>query len=296
MLGNNLNFPGATTLPTPPRKPLWPLALGFVALIASVGAFASFFMLTEEPPANQDTGCLLNNAPPPASMVVLIDQSDPFSTDDKADIRLRISTWAQSRPRYSQIEIAKINPEHPSEPTTLWRGCTPGRISGLSFVERLTSNATFRQRKWDELMDAPLNEALATLDNDVEAPSSPIIESLLALTRRVGRGDGEKYLVIFSDMLQNTPPSRGGWSVLGPTPTWDAFKSSPLGSRRIRPIPDLTIEAVWIQRFQESRQAGQAAYQTPELRAFWDELFLELGASYPVGSDGYHSGFPPEEG
>lgn len=277
----------------PPEKPkpLWPIFVVFGFVVALVVGAAFVFTISAPPNSDPLTGCRTDGEAP-AAMVVLIDQSDPFSTTDKESVRAYVHDWARSAPAYSRISIRRINPDDYREPIELWDGCSPGQTENVPVWEAVRSNLTVRERAWNSRMGEPLDEALSTLDREVEADYSPIIESVLELVRDPNLREipGSKRLVVFSDMIQHTLPSRGGWSAILADPSYSSFRDSPLGRRRFPQVENLEVVLYWIERTPTSSEPGQSARQTSELLGFWDDFFAELTRR----DDGVtHDGVPP---
>lgn len=250
-----------------------------LALLA-VGALglAAFLIVTQTNTPNLDEyGCRVDGTLPKA-VVFFFDQSDPLSPIEAEDIEQHIQQRSNTLKEFELLSIWKSNPENPQAPIQVLHRCSPGTRNITGF-DAWTTNPNSHRAKWQEALGAPLaNELQHLLEPNVQS-TSPIIESILELSKLsfFRSVDGDIELFIVSDLLQNTPASQGGWNVFSANSKdlIGDFQESKLSQRRIRNMERAKITAYWVERPEFVSQQNN-----PELSEFWEWYFEQSAAEY----------------
>ena len=104
------------------------------------------------------------------------------------------------------------------------------------------------------------------------ANRSPILESLLdvALLADFGRDQDNRWLVIFSDLLQHT----ASWSQYGSTRSFKKFFDTPVGRKLVPDLSGIKVKVYYLLRF---RSDGRVLQDDAHI-AFWERYFEAASA------------------
>jgi hypothetical protein len=202
-----------------------------------------------EPEAESETGCLVDGRFPEV-VVFLIDQSDPLSRTEVDDVERYVRSNAERLEKYGLLSVWKTNPSNPRAPIEVFSRCSPGPRE-LQGLEQWINNSRLRTKKWQDALGEPLKQELEALLSPQTQDSSPIIESVLEISKLGYLRDNESYrkLFIVSDFIQNTPSKEGGWSVLRSKNDFISdFEESRLSRRRPRTLSDVDVVAYVVER------------------------------------------------
>lgn len=138
-----------------------------------------------------------------AITVVLIDASDALPDIARKQLLGSLTELAAGMPEYGRLELRVLSTSaQGGQP--LFDKCNPGDGSNLS---ELVANPALARRRWAEGFKEPLDVALTAGLSPSPADTSPIMETIQAITvDRFSSGRAEaipKKLVIISDMIQN---------------------------------------------------------------------------------------------
>lgn len=233
------------------RNILWGALI--VLVLAAIGVILAWFFTHRPMPVDQ-LNCRRDGATP-AHSIILIDQSDPFNSDDRLWVDKELDDAARELPRYSRATLLGLT-RTPYQLAGSFRRCTPGSPND---VNELTDNRGFIEVEWRERFYEPMRLAAEEIMRDAEEPRSPIIEALETIADRADftPQQQQRRIVIVSDMVQNSE----GFSFLESGISWSAFQRTPL----YRALPEL--RGVEIEVHIVPRRGSSIP---PErIRAFW---------------------------
>lgn len=148
-------------------------------------------------------GCSEDGQPTHA-VVSIIDQSDPFSSNQRALVKSELHRHVRDLGVGSLVTLHKLQRNEDGQPLTeMFNRCKP--INGNA-VNAMIDNPRLRERAYREQFAEPLQAALKSALVPGEANKSPLIEALQIIARRpvFDAGGQGRTLVLFSDGLQHT--------------------------------------------------------------------------------------------
>ncbi|HEY0129799.1 MAG TPA: hypothetical protein VGB57_00225 [Allosphingosinicella sp.] len=172
----------------PRRQLAFVASVGLAVAAAGVSAFA-----LRGPVVDPETDCLAA-APPPASRVMAIDTTDRLVGPQMETVRAVSRRLIAELPEQGRLALVEIRDGGPSELQPLLDRCVP----------RLNSNRA--RRRFEALVEEPLNEELGKLRRRPDAPQSPVMETTFAIAAEPRWRDsaGRVTIVIATDAMQNT--------------------------------------------------------------------------------------------
>ncbi|MCY1525802.1 hypothetical protein D9M68_607950 [compost metagenome] len=144
--------------------------------------------------------------------------------------------------------------------------CNPGTAVGMS---ELDSNPKRAQARYEREFRGPVTQLDNVLMQDKPADKSPIFEmlQLVAINSfRANNVQGPKTLIVYSDMLANTPD----FSMFSGLPEFDSFAESPYGQRSQTRLDGVRVELNYLMKYPKLQNRKQLA--------FWERYFERAGA------------------
>ncbi|VVO95281.1 hypothetical protein PS903_02495 [Pseudomonas fluorescens] len=178
------------------------MAIFVLLVIVGVVGYVGYVELTQDKP---DKVTMCPSSGPKGEYVVLIDNTSPFPFTQKAALTHRLQTMVMREvPEGAMVTVFLLGEDfkHNSEP--MFEKCNPGQWSDKN---KYRSTQKFVEKDFKEKFATPLAEVVRKIPLDVRAKTSPIFEMLqLASMRGFNHkhADGEKRLIIYSDMAANT--------------------------------------------------------------------------------------------
>ncbi|MEE2527232.1 hypothetical protein V0U79_12740 [Hyphobacterium sp. HN65] len=243
-------------------------------VVAGVIAAVSYFAINLRPAEyDADTLCIAGVIPP--HRVVIIDKTDRYSAQQAIAIEQIILTERDNMAIGERLSLFELDESGRLADTNEFSLCNPG--SGDQ-VNPLYRNPERIQARYESLFDAPLQRALADLVVPKDAPQSPILEALAALTQNetMAQTVPGRRMVLVSDMLQNSDI----FTVYGRSrgPLLDRLPPVEQTVQAIRneygfALAGVTMEIHLIER------PGWETEQNGPLRAYWTQVFNQLGVA-----------------
>ena len=186
----------------------WAIVASALAGVALVGFFAAPSLL-RGPPRDQETLCPKTG--PIGQTLILVDKTDPWSEVQAGRLKTLVKQIGETLPADRLLSIYVFSDVFEPGFPALVSLCNPGRTAS-----ELIGNPRREYVKWVEKFGRPLDEALKVLLQPAKGNQSPIIEAIGdVVSRRENRvAEGERKLVLVSDMLQNS----GQFTVFGTGP------------------------------------------------------------------------------
>ena len=235
------------------------LIIGILVILTGIGSVVLYnFVGNDRVVLDPYTGCPING--PVSRTVVLIDQTDTFSSVQAVDIQNQFDAYKASVPRYGELVVYTIGATVNAIPSPVIRVCNPG---GEDDVDRLVESPVRIMKLWKESFDLPMREVIETVLKPMESRTSPIIETIQAVVvtefgpTRMDKT--KKSLVVISDLLQHSDALsqyRGSVEL-------DAFLNSVTFKKLSADMRDVSIDFLYLYR------ATQKNLQNEAHRKFW---------------------------
>lgn len=203
-----------------------------------------------------------------AHSITLLDTSDVLSPEERQIARDAVDADAASAAPYEDVSVMAIEADHPYEPKQLFSACAPKR--GID-AHGISENPALFDAIWKHRFRGPLDEAITAELSSSSQDTSPLIESIWAVSRLpdFGPSIAHRRLDIVSDMLQNTR----GYSQYHSHLTFRAFERTRFGRLRIPNLRGVVVVIHYLMR------PKTLALQTEAHIRFWEAFFREAGAA-----------------
>ena len=278
-----------------PKNSKWQIIAGvcIVLLLVAVGAGIFWFKHTQPEPLDAVTNCprIDGKIHPTGILTILVDETDPLTELQEETFRIKLNNLISSVPDGTMVSIYAMKAESNDKHGSLINLCKPADGSKAS---ELTENKKLMKQRYVKNFLRPMNKVLSSLLK-VEQPSkeSLLMEQLQFVANNFDRWqtDGEKQLVIFSDMLQNKNPKSSGKNKKGKAtdkafsmysqnyPTYKEFSKTMYARQLKLSIPDVQVELYYF--------INNPQFQNNKNVKFWEEYFAAAGAQVvkvePIG-------------
>lgn len=206
-----------------------------------------------------------------AQIAILVDPSDTLTSVQEGSGAPRVlATIESGAPATAEIRVYTVGRAGRGDTRAVFRVCKPVHPDE---VGSLTGNPAMAERRYQEDFLAPLEQALAALLS-VEGDSiSPIVEGIqVAAVSAFQPRDADipRQLLIVSDMIQN---SRNLSFYREPVEFGPLSRNPDYGTLRV------DLSGVEVSVFLLARRGGAGRIQGGTLRGFWEDYFLDQGAS-----------------
>lgn len=242
-------------------------ALIAVILLGMLGA-AGFALRAHQAERAVDSQTLCPIGQQPVAVTeVLIDLTDPFSSDQARAMRQMLRHLAQVELRRQELlSVWGVGDFEDGSLRRLFTRCNPGRESNWFYQDPVAIEARF-----DSLFGDTLARLAASLTLTQHASRSPLIESIQELSElpELCGQPGPRRIILISDMLQNS--SR--FSQYRRGSNYEAFRRSRVFSALRADLHGTTVEVVYLPRKRD------AALQGPEHREFWRHYLRDCQAA-----------------
>ena len=240
----------------------WAIA-GMLAAVLGLFALVAF----NRPPAlDMVTACRADHRDP-AHTILLIDQSDPFNTNDLGWVSEFMDEEARLLPKYGRLTVLTPNAAAPYDLIEVYSHCSPGSAEKANPV---TQNPRMIEDAWRENFYAPLKASIEIVLTEKSQNASPLAEAIYSIGDRADfTADTQiRRLLIISDLMQHSE----AFSFYRTGADFEAFSST----RLAEDIPDLSHVSV------TARIVPREIYDLPlsDVKYFWSQYFTRTGADY----------------
>lgn len=239
---------------------------GGVLILAAATVFSvvGYFALR---PSDQLDAKLCPAAGPSGHVVVLVDTTDPLSfTQKQAFAVLFRGVVEKEVPEGHLLSVFVLGSDFTRTAEPVAELCNPGAGEGKS---KFTANLDKLRLQYTRKFLDPLVQLSESLVAKQPAKASPVLEMLqLVSINGFKRADvqGEKRLVIFSDMLHNTDQ----YSMYRQGVDYASFAETAYGQKSRLEMPNVKVELHYIM--------NSPNVQTKRNLQFWGEHFNKAGA------------------
>lgn len=206
-----------------------------------------------------------------AQIAILVDPSDTLTHVQEGSGAPRVlEAIDDGAPETAEIRVYTVGRAGRGGPGAVLRVCKPAHPDDVSSV---TGNPRLAERRYRDEFIAPLRQTLATLLNARGDSISPIVEAIqvAAVSAFQPRSaDIPRQLLVVSDMIQNS----GNLSFYRDSVDFGPLSRDPdYGTLRV------DLSGVEVSVFLLARRGGAGRIQGGTLRRFWEDYFLDQGAS-----------------
>ncbi|WP_223545208.1 hypothetical protein [Pseudomonas sp. A-B-19] len=244
------------------------LAILLIILAAGAAAWFGYAAFTKE---TFDKATLCPSKGPRGQYVVLIDNTSPFPFTQKAAMGQRLKNMVLNEiPEGYLLTVFLLDEDYKNNESPIFEKCNPGQWGDKN---QYTSSKNFVTRDFNEKFAKPLDAVVHQISLEERSKNSPVFEILqLAGIHGFQHGNvqGDKKLIVYSDMMANMPQFS---MYKGALPTYAEFRKTPYGHLSV--APGLEGASVTINLL----AADQKTVPYPKLTQFWAEYFEANGAS-----------------
>lgn len=253
--------------------------LAAATLVALIGGSITIYRLREGPPID-DRYCLTDQSPP-AHVVVLVDRTDNLTEAQKQLVDTFIQRISLDRnsdvklSRYSRLSLYSFetNGANQLQLDLLFSFCKPSAESDANVIYETPELV---QRAFEATFGSTLLQSTSTLTDSNTSPYSYILDAILDVSEGASfdLNQPNRTLIIFSDMLQNSP----AFSQYSRQSSPNRYRASDLISDNPAlstsdPLAGVAVRVIYLPRDNGTRIQGS------EHRRFWTDLFYLLGAT-----------------
>ena len=206
-----------------------------------------------------------------AQIAILVDPSDSLTNVQRGSGAPRLlEAIENTAPTMTEIRVYTVGQAGRGNTRSVFRVCKPVHPDEVS---SFTGNPERAETRYDEGFLAPLEQALTVLFDEEGDSISPIVEGIqvAAVSAFQPRGaDIPRQLLVVSDMMQNSTSLS---FYRNPVDFGPLSRSPDYGTLRV----DLTGVEVSVYLLARRGEAGRV--QGGPLRDFWEDYFLDQGAS-----------------
>lgn len=213
-----------------------------------------------------DKNTLCPDSGPTGHIVVLIDNTDPYSFIQHEAFTNSLKVLAKETVKKGELlSIYNLNESFEKNAKPIFEKCNPGTPKEES---ELTSNLKKVETRFNQNFYEPIQSIALSLTSKVPSTQSPIFEMLqLASINsfQKQKTNGEKTLIIFSDMLHNTDE----FSMFKPIPEFDEFLKTAYGQRTQTDFQNINVHINYLMNYPK--------LQTRKQLHFWEKYFEKMG-------------------
>lgn len=248
------------------------LIIALVLIIAGVvGGLIYKYVSKETHTLDAQTHCPIVNGrvTPTGHLVVLIDATTPLTTVQREYLQMRVNRLVKSELLPGQmLSLYYLGDNFQESRKPICELC---KLRDGSNADPLTENENMMRRSFNQKFRKPFIQALDRASaNTKESPDSPIFEELQSIAiNSFDRwdADGERRLVIFSDMLHNT----NRYSLYRASNfDFDRFKRTAYSNEVRTYLPDVSVDLYYLM--------NQPRLQNNRNTEFWKSYFRNTGA------------------
>lgn len=192
---------------------------------------------------------------------MLVDLSDAFEDAEKSVLKNELTKLLEQAPTKTQITVLTWD-DHGEKKEIFNKTIYDGNSNG-SVGEKIFSN----QKRWEAELNE-IMEHIQIIENKNHRSMTPLIEIITDIFTRASssRQETSNYLIIFSDMLQNSRNTdKYGWSMYRGKISFASFMQTPL-AKNIPTPHNMNVVLVWIKR-------NKFLEKQAEANLFWDIFF-----------------------
>jgi hypothetical protein len=232
------------------------LMIGGVVLV--VVAVLALKVSNDQGPKPDPTGCLDSI---PSDLVMVVDHSEGVSEQTMAEVKARALAAINQLPLRGRASVFTIIKDSKTALHPVFKACRPPKGSEVS---SLTANPDMVNRDYENKFLGPLKAAIEQRPSLSE--ESPIAQVITDLSLSEYFRSGSTRLLVFSDLLENTPAFTIYGCASG-TSAVDAYRRARSGAMERPKFKNLRIDLNLIPRLNISPESVRCRAQ------FWNWFF-----------------------
>ena len=236
-----------------------------ILTVAVIVALVGYQLTHRSDGYDPETLCPLSG--PKGHYVLLVDKTDPLSFTQKTELQTLFADFVEHKvPQGNLVSVFVVGEDYTQNSKPLVEICNPGTGEDKS---ELTANLKQLRRQYSKKFITPLSQQFQSMISDKSSKYSPILEMLQMVNLESYKRhpiDGERHLLIVSDMLHNTP----GLSLYKKIPSVEEFQTSTYGRKSYLELKEVDVELYLL--------INSPQYQGDELMEFWHSYFESVGA------------------
>ena len=238
-----------------------------IVLISLVALMYFYFKVSSEQVAiDSKSNCRIDgNAP--RDTIILLDATQKLSDSHLEALRNIINQYIDASILYERFTIYILG-DDPDKYRPQFSVCNPGDGEGVSSV---TGNPQKILRNWNNSFKQPIIDVVNSLDADISASSSPVMEMLKFVgLRSIDRNmSSEKRILIVSDMVENTE-SYSQYSQKNLS--YREWIRTPYFRKTRSRLDNVEVNIIYVERPELSSIQGK-----DHIEKFWSPLIKEAG-------------------
>jgi hypothetical protein len=244
---------------------MWVAGVALLVVTAATVAWVVYTQVSRDPPLDKTSMCPATG--PRGHIVLLVDKTDPLNFTQRQAFSVAMKELVETKvPEGHLLSIFVLGEKFEQSALPLIELCNPGSDVGKS---ELSANLKRLRRQYEERFVRPLEDAAKALVAEEPAKASPIFEML----QLVGINGFQKHavrgprkLVLFSDMLHNTPQ----FSMYAGAVDFTAYAALDYAKRTTADLSDVDVQLHYFMT--------TPRLQTRGLWMFWERYFQKAGA------------------
>ncbi|UIF88585.1 hypothetical protein [Cupriavidus sp. UYPR2.512] len=241
-------------------------AIAAVAIfLATVGSAIGYYLFHKEPKPDKDTLCPA--AGPTGHVVLLVDRTDPMTFIQKNAFETEFRDIVEHRtPKGALLSVFVLGEDFTETAKPILEICNPG--SGEDKSE-FNANLKRLRTQYETKFVKPVLKQTDSLISIKGSNKSPIFEMIQLVGINGFRShaiDGERRLIIVSDMLHNTPE----FSMYKQLPDFETFAQTPYGRKVQADLQGVEVELEYLM--------NDPQRQTRRNAKFWEDYFNKAHA------------------
>ena len=224
----------------PAQKGKIVLVVGLVAFLVCAAVAVAWYALSPKQELDQVTGCPMEKGSiaPVSHTVVLVDETDPLTAIQADFFEAQMEQTVREMPAGGLLSVYTITEDPAESRKPLIEVCKPRDGSDAN---ALTENERKMQKRFKKSFAEPVRQLvdeLAAARSPGEA--SPIMEAIQFVSVNSFKKrdvQGERRLILFSDMLQNTK----AFSLYESSPSIERFKKSDYAAQTKTYLPGVDV-------------------------------------------------------
>ncbi|MCM2319078.1 MAG: hypothetical protein NDI93_07085 [Pseudomonas sp.] len=240
-------------------------ATGLGLLLLAVLSMGGYFFAHRDIAPDRATLCPASG--PLGHYVVLVDNTDPYNFMQRQAFLQSLTALAEEKVEQGHLlSIYVLGAEVSEHATPVFEKCNPGIGAGKS---EMTANLARIKKRFEDEFKKPILKLSESVLVDKPSDRSPIFEMLQIASINGFRAkdvQGDRVLVIFSDMLPNTQE----FSMFKGYGSFSSFLDSHYGRKSQTDLGGVKVEVNYLLNYPK--------LQTRSQLSFWEEYFKKAGA------------------
>lgn len=243
--------------------------LGLLAVAAPILASVMAGPVLIGRPEPRDPQSLCPAARPVPSTVMVVDRTDPLPAADLVRLQRVLRELAKSLVEDERLSIFMIDGQPVTSLRPIFSVCRPRDGKGAN---PLYENPRLLREEFARRFEEPLERAANSLIRTAQASTTPIFETLKAISDRpeLSRNGMPRRLFIFSNMMANMP----GYSHYRHRMDYPQFADSPYGRTVKLDLSEVRVVVILVANVSLRSQRSVEAHL-----AFWSRYFDAAGAA-----------------